>query len=93
QGIWQAVPPEGMKQGDVAVQVLSDDAEGPDAQGRFLGGNQSASVSQMLEFRPSTSSLPLTGGWPLSVLRILLLIALGLVGFVACLRNKQESRR
>ena len=93
QGIWQAVPPEGMKQGDVAVQVLSDDAEGPDAQGRFQGGNQSASVSQELEFRPSTSSLPLTGGWPLSVLRILLLIALGLVGFVACLRNKQESRR
>ena len=92
QGIWQAVPPEGMKQGDVAVQVLSDDAEGPDAQGRFLGGNQSASVSQELEFRPSTSSLPLTGGWPLSVLKILLLIALGLVGFVACLRNKQESR-
>ena len=92
QGLWQAVPPEGMKQGDVAVQVLSDDAEGPDAQGRFQGGNQSASVSQVLEFRPSTSSLPLTGGWPLSVLRILLLIALGLVGFVACLRNKQESR-
>nr|WP_229132608.1 hypothetical protein [Bifidobacterium mizhiense] len=92
QGIWQAVPPEGMKQGDVAVQVLSDDAEGPDAQGRFQGGNQSASVSQELEFRPSTSSLPLTGGWPLSVLRILLLMALGLVGFVACLRNKQENR-
>ncbi|KJY52595.1 Uncharacterized protein JF69_02880 [Bifidobacterium kimbladii] len=92
QGSWQATPPEGVNQGEFSAQVLSDDAEGPDAQGRFIGGNQSASVSHELDFRPSTSSLPLTGGWPLSVLRILLLIALGLVGFVACLRNKQESR-
>ncbi len=92
QGSWQAVPPEGINQGEFSAQVLSDDAEGSDAQGRFQGGNQSASVSHELEFRPSTSSLPLTGGWPLSVLKILLLIALGLVGFVACLRNRQESR-
>ena len=92
QGSWQATPPEGVNQGEFTAQVLSDDAEGPDAQGGFQGGNQSVSVSQVLEFRPSTSSLPLTGGWPLSVLRILLLMALGLVGFVACLRNRQESR-
>ncbi|WP_259465308.1 hypothetical protein [Bifidobacterium sp. wkB344] len=92
QGSWQAVPPEGINQGKFSAQVLSDDAEGADAQGRFQGGNQSAPVSHALEFRPSTSSLPLTGGWPLSVLRILLLIALGLVGFVACLGNRQESR-
>ena len=92
QGSWQAVPPEGINQGQFSAQVLSDDAEGPDAQGRFQGGNQSASVSHALEFRPSNSALPLTGGWPLSVLRILLLMALGLVGFVACLRNRQESR-
>ncbi|MBI0048627.1 hypothetical protein H3T86_04755 [Bifidobacterium sp. W8113] len=92
QGSWQAVPPEGINQGQFSAQVLSDDAESPDAQGRFQGGNQSASVSHELEFRPSNSALPLTGGWPLSVLKILLLIALGLAGFVACLRNRQESR-
>ena len=92
-GSWQAVPPEGINQGEFSAQVLSDDAEGPDAQGRFQGGNQSAPVSHELEFRPSNSALPLTGGWPLSVLRILSLMALGLVGFVACLRNRQESRR
>lgn len=92
QGLWQAVPPEGVDQGEFSVQVPSDDAEGADAQGRFQGGNQSASVSHALEFRPSNSALPLTGGWPLSALRILLLMALGLVGFVACLRNRQESR-
>ena len=92
EGSWQATPPEGINQGEFSAQVLSDDAEGPDAQGRFQGGNQSASVSHELEFRPSNSALPLTGGWPLSVLRILSLMALGLVGFVACLRNKQESR-
>ena len=92
QGSWQATPPEGINQGRFSAQVLSDDAEGPDAQGRFQGGNQSASVSHALEFRPSNSALPLTGGWPLSVLKILLLIALGLAGFVACLRNRQESR-
>ncbi|MCT6838040.1 MAG: hypothetical protein M3036_10385, partial [Bifidobacteriales bacterium] len=91
QGLWQAAPPEGINQGEFSAQVLSDDAEGADAQGRFQGGNQSASVSHALEFRPSNSALPLTGGWPLSVLRILLLSSLGLVGFVACLRNKQES--
>nr|WP_232347172.1 hypothetical protein [Bifidobacterium sp. W8110] len=91
-GLWQAVPPEGVNQGVFSAQVLSDDAEGADAQGRFQGGNQSAPVSHELEFRPSNSALPLTGGWPLSVLRILLLTALGLVGFVACLRNRQESR-
>ena len=91
-GSWQAVPPEGINQGEFTAQVHSDDAEGADAQGRFQGGNQSASVSHELEFRPSNSALPLTGGWPLSVLRILLLMALGLVGFVACLRNRQESR-
>ena len=92
QGSWQATPPEGVNQGEFTAQVLSDDAEGPDAQGRFQGGNQSAPVSHELEFRPSNSALPLTGGWPLSVLRILSLMALGLVGFVACLRNRQESR-
>ena len=92
QGSWQATPPEGINQGQFSAQVLSDDAEGADAQGRFQGGNQSASVSHALEFRPSNSALPLTGGWPLSVLKILLLMALGLVGFVACLRNRQESR-
>ena len=91
-GLWQAVPPEGINQGEFSAQVLSDDAEGADAQGRFQGGNQSAPVSHELEFRPSNSALPLTGGWPLSVLRIMLLMALGLVGFVACLRNRQESR-
>ncbi|WP_267430688.1 MULTISPECIES: hypothetical protein [unclassified Bifidobacterium] len=93
QGLWQAVPPEGVNKGEFTAQVLSDDAEGADAQGRFQGGNQSAAVSQTLEFRPSNSALPLTGGWPLAVFRILLLMALGLVGFVACLRNKQENRR
>ena len=92
QGSWQATPPEGVNQGEFTAQVLSDDAEGPDAQGRFQGGNQSAPVSHELEFRPSNSALPLTGGWPLSVLKILSLMALGLVGFVACLRNRQESR-
>ncbi|MCX8644995.1 hypothetical protein J3T92_09380, partial [Bifidobacterium sp. B4081] len=92
QGLWQAVPPEGVNKGEFTAQVLSDDAEGADAQGRFQGGNQSAVVSQTLEFRPSNSALPLTGGWPLAVFRILLLMALGLVGFVACLRNKQENR-
>ena len=92
EGSWQAVPPEGINQGEFSAQVLSDDAEGPDAQGRFQGGNQSASVSHELEFRPSNSALPLTGGWPLSVLKMMLLMALGLVGFVACLRNRQESR-
>ena len=92
EGSWQAVPPEGINQGKFSAQVHSDDAEGPDAQGGFQGGNQSASVSHALEFRPSNSALPLTGGWPLSVLKILLLVALGLAGFVACLRNKQESR-
>ena len=92
EGSWQAVPPEGINQGEFSAQVLSDDAEGPDAQGGFQGGNQSASVSHALEFRPSNSALPLTGGWPLSVLKMMLLMALGLVGFVACLRNKQESR-
>ena len=92
EGSWQAVPPEGINQGEFSAQVLSDDAEGPDAQGGFQGGNQSASVSHELEFRPSNSALPLTGGWPLSVLKMMLLMALGLVGFVACLRNKQESR-
>ncbi|WP_232341291.1 MULTISPECIES: hypothetical protein [Bifidobacterium] len=92
QGSWQATPPEGVNQGEFTAQVLSDDAEGPDAQGGFQGGNQSAPVSHELEFRPSNSALPLTGGWPLSVLRILSLMALGLVGFVACLRNRQESR-
>ncbi|RMA45690.1 hypothetical protein CI601_04110 [Bifidobacterium sp. wkB344] len=91
-GSWQAVPPEGINQGKFSAQVHSDDAEGADAQGRFQGGNQSASVSHALEFRPSNSALPLTGGWPLSVLKIMLLIALGLAGFVACLRNRQESR-
>ena len=90
--MWQAVPPEGVNKGEFTAQVLSDDAEGADAQGRFQGGNQSAAVSQTLEFRPSNSALPLTGGWPLAVFRILLLMALGLVGFVACLRNKQENR-
>ena len=92
QGLWQATPPEGVNQGEFTAQVNSDDAEGADAQGRFQGGNQSASVPHELEFRPSNSALPLTGGWPLSVLKILLLMALGLVGFVACLRNRQESR-
>ncbi|WP_445339161.1 hypothetical protein [Bifidobacterium sp. ESL0822] len=92
QGLWQAVPPEGVNQGEFTAQVLSDDAEGADPKGGFQGGNQSASVSHALEFRPSNSALPLTGGWPLSVLKILLLMALGLVGFVACLRNRQESR-
>ena len=92
EGSWQAVPPEGINQGEFSAQVHSDDAEGPDAQGRFQGGNQSAPVSHTLEFRPSNSALPLTGGWPLSVLKIMLLMALGLAGFVACLRNKQESR-
>ena len=92
EGSWQAVPPEGINQGEFSAQVLSDDAEGPDAQGGFQGGNQSASVSHALEFRPSNSALPLTGGWPLSVLKMMLLMALGLVGFVACLRNRQESR-
>ena len=91
-GLWQAVPPEGINQGEFSAQVLSDDAEGADAQGRFQGGNESATVSHALEFRPSNSALPLTGGWPLSVLKIMLLMALGLAGFVACLRNKQESR-
>ena len=92
EGSWQATPPEGINQGEFSAQVHSDDAESPDAQGRFQGGNQSASVSHALEFRPSNSALPLTGGWPLSVLKIMLLIALGLAGFVACLRNRQESR-
>ena len=92
QGLWQAVPPEGVNQGRFTAQVLSDDAESADPKGGFQGGNQSASVSHALEFRPSNSALPLTGGWPLSVLKILLLVALGLAGFVACLRNKQESR-
>ena len=92
EGSWQATPPEGINQGQFSAQVHSDDAEGPDAQGRFQGGNQSAPVSHTLEFRPSNSALPLTGGWPLSVLKIMLLMALGLAGFVACLRNKQESR-
>ena len=92
QGLWQAVPPEGVNQGEFSAQVLSDDAESADPKGGFQGGNQSASVSHALEFRPSNSALPLTGGWPLSVLKILLLVALGLVGFVACLRNRQESR-
>ena len=92
QGLWQAVPPEGVNQGEFTAQVLSDDAESADPKGGFQGGNQSASVSHALEFRPSNSALPLTGGWPLSVLKILSLMALGLVGFVACLRNRQESR-
>ena len=92
QGLWQATPPEGVNQGQFTAQVLSDDAESADPKGGFQGGNQSASVSHALEFRPSNSALPLTGGWPLSVLKILSLMALGLVGFVACLRNRQESR-
>ena len=92
QGLWQATPPEGVNQGRFTAQVLSDDAESADPKGGFQGGNQSASVSHALEFRPSNSALPLTGGWPLSVLKILSLMALGLVGFVACLRNRQESR-
>ena len=92
QGLWQATPPEGVNQGRFTAQVLSDDAESADPKGGFQGGNQSASVSHALEFRPSNSALPLTGGWPLSVLKILLLVVLGLVGFVACLRNRQESR-
>ncbi len=92
QGLWQATPPEGVNQGGFTAQVLSDDAESADPKGGFQGGNQSASVSHALEFRPSNSALPLTGGWPLSVLKILSLMALGLVGFVACLRNRQESR-
>ena len=92
QGLWQATPPEGVNQGRFTAQVLSDDAESADPKGGFQGGNQSAPVSHALEFRPSNSALPLTGGWPFSVLKILLLVALGLAGFVACLRNRQESR-
>ncbi len=93
QGSWQATPPEGINQGKFTAQVSSDDAESADTQSsNFRGGNESAAVSHALEFRPSTSSLPFAGGWPLSVLRILLMLILGLAGFVACLRNRQESR-
>ena len=93
QGSWQATPPEGINQGQFTAQVSSDDAESVDPQsGNFQGGNESAAVSHALEFRPSTSSLPFAGGWPLSVLKILLMLILGLAGFVACLRNRQESR-
>ena len=93
QGSWQTSPPEGIKQGVFTVQVSSDDAESTDsASGNFRGGNESALKSYTLESRPIISSLPFAGGWPLSVLRILLMLALGLAGFVACLRNKQESR-
>ena len=93
QGSWQVVPPEGINQGKFTAQVASDDAESSDPQsGNFQGGNQSASVSHSLEFRPSNSALPFAGGWPLSVLKILLMLTLGLAGFVACLRNRQEIR-
>ena len=93
QGSWQASTPEGINKGVITAQVSSDDAESADSQsGNFKGGNESAPVSHELEFRPSNASLPLTGGWPLSVLKILAMLALGLVGFVACLRNRQESR-
>ena len=93
QGSWQAVPPEGINQGRFTAQVASDDAESTDPQsGNFKGGNESAAVSHELEFRPSNSALPFAGGWPLSVLKILLMLILGLAGFVACLRNRQESR-
>ena len=93
QGSWQASTPEGINKGRITAQVSSDDAESADPQsGNFKGGNESATVSHKLEFRPSNASLPLTGGWPLSMLKILAMLALGLVGFVACLRNRQESR-
>ncbi|ATO40919.1 hypothetical protein BA20089_01070 [Bifidobacterium asteroides DSM 20089] len=93
QGSWQATPPEGINQGQFTAQVSSDDAESVDPQsGNFRGGNESAAVSHALEFRPSNSALPFAGGWPLSVFKILLMLILGLAGFVACLRNRQESR-